>query len=451
MPTEPNFQVLFDVINKTSVFLARPPVQMQLIALVITVFAAGILSFSIWKLLGPKFQRAASRSDRSWLQAVLRVVIAEARSLSFPILAWLFLMTSLYIFRQRGYLDGLLTGFSWVIATLFVFRVITGLMYAILDAQTGRQYHIYFLRPLLIVLILVELLGHLSDMADIANIVLVTLASIPLTIRAVAIATFGLYFWSMATRAVEDVLHLFATQYAGFDPGNTKAVLTLGRYVALTLGILFALSQFQLDAATVAAITGGLSIGVGFGLREILSNFISGILLLFERSLHPGDVIDMDGQLSVVQSLSVRATTVRTLNNEELVIPNQTFFTAPFKTYTGSERTVRVPIFVNTDCQIDPENVVELLKTTALEHPEVLNDPEPTVFLLEYENNTAKFQVNIWLSNPLVSPRVQSEVKRLIWKAFEDHSVALPFPEMELHFPKQVNVNTLMHGTPSTT
>ncbi len=127
------------------------------------------------------------------------------------------------------------------------------------------------------------------------------------------------------------------------------------------------------------------------------------------------------------------------------------FFTAPFKTYTGTDHTVRVPIFVNTDCQIDPENVVDLLTKTALGHPSVLDEPEPTVFLLEYENNTAKFQINIWLNNPLDSPRVQSEVKRLIWKAFEDHSVALPFPEMELHFPKQVNVNTQTYGSPSTT
>ncbi len=327
MPTVSEFQPLFDVINKFRVFLARPPVQLQLAALLLILVAAGILSLLIWKSFGPSLQQWRDQRKRSWLQAILRVVIAEARSLSFPIIAWGFLTLTHYIFRQRGYLDGLLVGFSWVIGTLFIFRIIVGLMYAILDAKTSRQYHLYFLRPLLVILILIELVSRLTEVSNIANIVLVTLASIPLTIRAVAIATIGLYFWSMATHAIEDVLHLFATQYAKLDSGNARAVLTLGRYVALALGIVFALSQFQLDAATVAAITGGLSIGVGFGLREILSNFISGILLLFERSLHPGDVIDMDGQLSVVQSLSVPATVVRTLNNEELVIPNQTFFT----------------------------------------------------------------------------------------------------------------------------
>ncbi len=451
MPTVSEFQPLLDVINKFRVFLARPPVQLQLVTLIVILVAAGVLSLAIWKLLEPKLKPWLAQRRHAWLQTVLRVVIAEARSLSFPVIAWGFLMLALYMFRQRGYLEGLLTGFSWVIGTLFIFRMITGLMYVILDPKTSRQYHLYFFRPLLVVMILIERLSRLSDVVRVANIVLVTLASIPLTIRAVAIATIGLYFWSIATRAVEDVLFFFATRYARADPGNTKAILTLGRYVAMAIGVVFALSQFKLDAATVAAITGGLSIGVGFGLREILSNFISGILLLFERSLHPGDIIDMEGQLSVVESLSVRATTVRTLNNEELVIPNQTFFTAPFKTYTGTDCTVRIPIFVNTDCQIDPEKVVELLKTTAVNHPSVLAEPAPTVFLLEYENNTAKFQVNLWLSNPLESPRVQSEVKRLIWKAFADHDVALPFPEMELHFPNQVTVHTLMHGNPSAT
>ena len=185
------------------------------------------------------------------------------------------MLLALYIFQQLDLLYGLLVEFTWVLGTLFTFRIFVGLLYSFFDAPAAKSYHHLFVRPLLIILIIVELLSRISDMGDIANIVLITLASIPFTIRAVAIATVGLYFWTMATRGVEDVLYLLATRYTRLDPGNTQAVLTLGRYVFVTGGVIFALSQFQLDAATVAAITGGLSIGIGFGLREILSNFLT--------------------------------------------------------------------------------------------------------------------------------------------------------------------------------
>ena len=143
-----------------------------------------------------------------------------------------------------------------------------------------------------------------------------------------------------------------------------------------------------------------------------------------------------------METLSVRATTVRTLNNEELVIPNQTFLTASFKTYTGTDRTVRIPIMIETDCHIDPRAVSEILVETALQHPNVLDDPKPTVYILEYANNVARFQLDVWLSNPLNGPRVQSEIKLLIWEAFKNQGIELPFPEMELHFPKRVPAET---------
>ncbi len=130
------------------------------------------------------------------------------------------------------------------------------------------------------------------------------------------------------------------------------------------------------------------------------------------------------------------------MNNDELVIPNQTFFTASFKTYTGSDKTVRVPIHVRTDCATSPAEVVRILEWTARQHPSVLKTPAPTVFVLDYGENVAKFQLNIWLDNPTLGPQVCSELKLLIWDAFVEHDVALPFPELELHLPHRFVTGT---------
>jgi small-conductance mechanosensitive channel len=216
------------------------------------------------------------------------------------------------------------------------------------------------------------------------------------------------------------------------------AALTLVRYILISMGVLFVLSQLQLGPTTLAAITGGLSVGVGFGLREILSNLISGILLLFEQSLHPGDVIEVDDEITVVEDVRMRATIVRTQNNDELVIPNQTFFTSSFKTYTGTDKTVRVPLIFRTDCTTPPREVIRVLTQTALSHVQVLREPPPTVFVLDYGDNTAQYQLNIWLDNPVLNAEVASDIRLLVWDAFEENGIALPFPEIELHLPRQM-------------
>ena len=343
---------------------------------------------------------------------------------------------------------GLLVKFNWVLATLLIFRVIKTGLFASLEFDVASWFHHRLLQPLFWVLVLLGTLDNLTDLARVYEIVLATVLGTVLKLGPVCIATVGLYFLVSGLALAEELIHRFITKQTRMDPGRSKATLTLIRYIFVIGGVLAAFSQFELEPAVVAAISGGLSIGVGFGLREILSNFISGFLLLFERSLIPGDVIEMDQQLSTVERLSVRATTVRTLNNEELVIPNQTFLTSSFKTYTGTDRTVRVPVMIQTDCNIDPNHVSELLITTAVQHERVLSDPQPSVFLLEYANNVASFQLNVWLANPLDSPLVQSDVKRFIWEAFGEHNVDLPFPEMDLHFPKRVPVEMKHDKTP---
>ena len=250
------------------------------------------------------------------------------------------------------------------------------------------------------------------------QVVLLELFTNPVTLGALFIATVGLYFWTDTIHVIQDLIYHLLERFTSVDLGSTKASLTLIRYVLIIAGILYALSQLELDPTTIAVITGGLSVGVGFGLREILSNFISGIFLLFERSLHPGDVIEIDGQLCIVEDLSIRTTTVRTLGNVELVVPNQMFFTSSFQTYTGSDKMVRLSMAIYTSCDNDVQVVMRLLKQTAQQHQDVLTEPAPSVFFNKFDNNAAEFQLNIWLDTPLKIPAVQSEIRCLVWTVF---------------------------------
>ncbi|MEM8859163.1 MAG: mechanosensitive ion channel domain-containing protein [Chloroflexota bacterium] len=255
-------------------------------------------------------------------------------------------------------------------------------------------------------------------------------------VRALFLSTVGLYLWFGLVRIVQDLLSRFILATTAHDPGGVKATLTLVRYILIMTGIGYIFTQFQFDTTTMAAITGGLSVGIGFALREILGNFISGFFLLFERTLHPGDVIEVDDEISVIEDFSIRATTVRTRRNEEVVIPNQTFFTSSFKTYTGTDDKVMISLTVQTDCVINPHQVISLLETAGSYHPRVLKDPAPEADLLDYGNNVATFQLHLWIAEPMKSRKIISDVKLSIWDALKEHGVALPFPEIELHLPK---------------
>lgn len=437
---------LFDVLN---VFLRRPQVQIQLVVIASLIGAAALIAWLFWRVVGDRVFRWVDNRKRRRARSTWRLILSLVRAVSFPVLGLIFLESARQYFVTHGMVAGLLTNFEWVLWTVFSFQIIVTLLYAAFDPATIRKYHYRLFIPLLIVLILIEILGNLTDLSALFNTVLTNVFDNPVTLGAIFIATIGLYFWTDAAHAIEEMAHQLVTRHTNVDPGGAKAMLTLMRYILIAVGIFFVLSQLQLDSATVAAIVGGLSVGVGFGLREILSNFISGILLLFEQSLRPGDVLEMNNEIAMVEDVRMRATIVRTLNNDEVVVPNQTFFTSSFKTYTGTEKKVRVPIFLQTDCVIKPRDVISLLIETSLSHPEVLPDPKPSAFILDYGNNVASFQLNIWIDNPMRRPKVTSEVKLLAWDALADNSIALPFPEVELHFPKKVTLGIEGNAAPA--
>ena len=426
------------IVGKLQVFLGRPAVQFQLIAILTAMGAGWLASRRGWKLLDHQAALRAQHRVRIVGKPLPHFLCSLMRTLTFPLFALALLQIAQRVFMWQGATAGLFGKVAWIIWTIIALQTFVTILSAIFEPQTIRIYHYRLFLPLAVIVITLKILGNLTDLHALANTVLAEVFNNPVTLGAFFVATVGLYFWTDAAHVFQELAYQFAVRHTSVDPGGTMAALTLIRYILISMGVLFVLSQLQLGPTTLAAITGGLSVGVGFGLREILSNLISGILLLFEQSLHPGDVIEVDDEITVVEDVRMRATIVRTQNNDELVIPNQTFFTSSFKTYTGTDKTVRVPIVFRTDCVTPPHKVVQVLIQTALRHEQVLRDPPPTVFVLDYGDNVAKYQLNIWLDNPVLNAEVASDVRLLVWDAFEANGIALPFPEMELHLPKHV-------------
>jgi len=176
-----------------------------------------------------------------------------------------------------------------------------------------------------------------------------------------------------------------------------------------------------------------LSVGIGIGLQDLVSNFVSGLVLLFEQSLRPGDVVELDGRISQVEKISLRATTVRTRTNEELIIPNANFTTHQLKNLTKSDRIVQVRIPLGVSYKSDPELVRQLAIETGLQHPLVLAYPTPQLIFSEYGESSLDFILLVTVNQPEMMITIRSDIYYVLWKVFAEHNIEIPFPQRDLN------------------
>jgi small-conductance mechanosensitive channel len=210
-----------------------------------------------------------------------------------------------------------------------------------------------------------------------------------------------------------------------------------------------------INTTALIAVAGGLSVGLGFGIKEVFSNFVSGIWLLFEGSVRPGEVLMLDGDPCEVRRLGLRATLLwRNRDNAELLIPNQTFFTTATTTYTASDRMRRSQVSVGAAYHHEPATVIALLEATALSVPKVLPTPPPKGLLLNYGDSAIHYALRFWIANPMDNVGICSDVNQAIWQVFRQNGIEIPFPQQvqyPLAWPPEGHQSKLLQapsGTP---
>ncbi len=333
----------------------------------------------------------------------------------------------------QGSLVGLLTNTTYFLGTWLSYRLFLGILYACFAPSKVIDYHYRFFAPLFSLYFITGILSNLTNLESLSQVVLTSAFANVLTIGFLFNSFVGLYIWIGVLSGIQDLLYLLMTKQTKAEPGLIESVLTSSRYLLIGFGITVVVGQLGLNSTTVAAITGGLSVGLGFSLREILSNFISGILLFIEGALKPGDVIEVDGEIAVIKRVSIRATTVQTFNNIEKIVPNQIFFTSSVITYTGSDRICRYLIPIGVSYKSEPNTVIEILLKVAKEHPKVLKKPKPVVFLIGFGDSSINFELSVWLDNQIIQKPVTSDLNKAIWRAFAKHNIEIPFPQRDLH------------------
>lgn len=390
--------------------VVRPAVLMQVLVILAMIFASRAL------LLKPSLRQAVHTGLLVRLACLLGLALAQL------------------LFMALGLASGLLGIGAQLVLVSVLLELLRRLLGRCLAPAAVEEFWRLAVRPLFVLLAVLGLIERLDGLQSISEQPLLNLFGNQLSVGELTLLAFLPYFlvvWSVLPVALAGWL---GQRLVGISPSNRKAFELIVRYVLIGIGVLWIASQIGLNATAITAIAGGLSVGLGFGVKEVISNFVSGIWLLFEGSVRPGDVLLYEGDPCEVRRLSLRAATLwRDSDNTELVIPNQIFFTSPTTTFTGSDQLRRGLINVGVAYRHDPEVVLPLLEEIALANLRVLREPPPRVFLVDYGDSGILYSLRYYIADPMTNLSISSDIRRAIWREFAARGIEIPFPQRVLH------------------
>jgi small-conductance mechanosensitive channel len=218
------------------------------------------------------------------------------------------------------------------------------------------------------------------------------------------------------------------------EKGMLQSVATLVRFGILVIGFIVIFQSAGIDLSSLSILAGALGVGIGFGLQNITNNFISGLIILFERPIKVGDRIEVGDIAGDVISINARATTIITNDNISVIVPNSEFISGTVINWSHSDRNVRFLFPVGVSYKEDPEKVRKILLEVADKNQYVLKSPPPSVMFDEFGDNSLNFYLGVWTSTHIEKPRVlKSELYFEIFKKFAEQGVEIPFPQRDLH------------------
>jgi small-conductance mechanosensitive channel len=224
------------------------------------------------------------------------------------------------------------------------------------------------------------------------------------------------------------------------DNGTKYNLLRVSHYLIMIVGIVVAFQFVGIDLTGLAFIFGLLSVGIGFGLQNVTSNFVSGLILLFERPIKIGDRVTVGEIEGDITAINMRSTTIRSLNNITIIVPNSEFVSSQVVNWSHGDPKIRLDVEVGVSYNSDLDTVIRSLEEVAQESPQVLKDPKPEVIFSNFGDSAWNMQLRIWLEQPYEYYRIRSKINCAIVRKFRDNGVEIPFPQRDLHIRSSTQI-----------
>ncbi|MFO8008825.1 MAG: mechanosensitive ion channel [Candidatus Brocadiia bacterium] len=271
----------------------------------------------------------------------------------------------------------------------------------------------------------VPALGALADI-QVIDALEVSLADIGVALIIVAVTI-------MAAKNIPGLLEIAALQHLPLETAVRFAITRICRYAITVVGIIFAFAAVGITWEKVQWLAAAITVGLGFGLQEIFSNFVSGLIILFERPMRVGDTVTVGDVTGTVTKIRIRATTILDWDRKELVVPNREFITGRLINWTLSDRILRVIVPVGIAYGSDTDKAYQILLRVAADNPRVLEEPEPTVLFMEFGSSALLFELRVFVANVEDRLVVRHELHMAVDRAFREAGIEISFPQQDVH------------------
>ena len=356
---------------------------------------------------------------------------------------WLIPFGSLLLYLVALLLGGIGTPNEIVVVIAAVFGSLTLLqaIYTLLKKlrmePTPDKFFSRFARPTVIV-ISVALLIRAAGFEDLWSVSILPANAggqypLRITIGEISRSLIAIYLLFVTSGLASKAGGIISKLSLGISTESSAIIAELSRYMYIFLGLIFILMSMGITGNFLIAIAASLSVGIGFGVKDIAANFISGIWLLLEGVIRPGDVIYIDQDPCRVNRLGPRAARLwRERDNADLVVPNLQFFSDTTTTYTSTDRLRRAEVQVRAALNHKPSEVIALLEQIPTKIDGVLTSRPPSALLIDYEPAAILYSLRFMINDPMRNIGITSSVRQAIWECFEEHGIEIPFQKTVL-------------------
>lgn len=293
---------------------------------------------------------------------------------------------------------------------------------------------------LLWVLAALNIVGWLTPAITIMDKAAINIGDFKLSLLLVfkSLLAFAILLWAVGL--LSGVMERSFNKATGLTPSQQVLFFKLSNISLYVLAVIIGLNLVGLDLTTLTVFSGALGLGIGFGLQKIVSNLLSGIILLLDKSVKPGDVIVVGGTYGWVNSLGARCVSVLTRDGKEYLIPNENLILQEVENWSYSNNRVRLRIPIGVAYLSDIALVKKLLLQAVDENPRILKIPKPNCLITGFGDNSIDHELRAWITDPAEGvANVTSEIYYRVWELFQEHGVEIPFPQRDVHMKLDEN------------
>lgn len=279
-----------------------------------------------------------------------------------------------------------------------------------------------------------------SEVHDLLTTTLFTLKDTPVNLLSIVIFLLFITAFIFLGRITKRILQKRVLPRFDIESGLRYTLARVSQYTIITLGVLISFQFIGIDLSSLAVIFGLLSVGIGFGLQNITSNFISGLIVLFERPISVGDRVSVGGVEGDVIEINIRATKIKTLNNISIIVPNSEFVSSNVVNYSHGDPSYRLDLEVGVSYSSDLDLVLKALKEVIDENSKVLKIPKAQIHLIEFGDSAWNMQIRSWIPYVKEYPEIRDELNQAIVRKFREYNIEIPFPQRDLHMRSSIPI-----------